>query len=85
MEEDDDGDDDTQLSRKDRSWVLTFCSKSTDLHRPFYTFSFLLSWMEWNKQHQALEEVELGKKDVVVDEIASPLSCCSSIGFVRSI
>ena len=27
----------------------------------------------------------LGYAVVVVDEIASPLSCCSSIGFVRSI
>ena len=34
--------------------VLKCWSKSTDPHRSFYAYSFLLSWIEWNKQYQSL-------------------------------
>ncbi len=47
--------------------VLKSWSKSTDPHRSFYAYSFLLSWIEWNKQYQSLLlEVEgLEIKDMV--------------------
>jgi len=34
--------------------VLKCWSKSADPHRSFYAYSFLLSWIEWDKQYQAV-------------------------------
>ena len=35
--------------------VLKCWSNSTDTYRAYHAFSFLLSWMEWNKQYQEQE------------------------------
>jgi hypothetical protein len=41
-------------SRENWNCVLKCWSKSTDPLRSFYAYSFLLSWIEWDKQYQAL-------------------------------